>query len=158
MQIVSHAVWKRQRPSWTVHFGWELPKQFLGALSSCWQKKTNLVGYYKMFLFLLFYPQRKTCFPEKFEIITCSYRYCRIIYTSGKDSLRSHLGYIFIRHIGTHVILIKVLFTGITMATHCPLVVPTGLFVEWLELLNDWITVLPMKQIRWRWWLCLRSY
>lgn len=46
-------------------------------------------------------PQRKIHFPEKSEIITCSFRHCHIIYTSGKDSPSSHLGYIFIQHIGT---------------------------------------------------------
>lgn len=130
----------------------ELPKHFLGALSSCWQKKTNILGCYKMFLFLLFTPpQRKISFPEKSEIITCSFRHCHIIYTSGKDSPSSHLGYVFIQqHWRSYVILIKVLFTGIPIVTHYPLVVPTGLFVEWLELLSDWITMLPTKRVRWR--------
>lgn len=151
MQIVFNTIWKRQKPSRTEHFGRELPKYFLGALSSCWQKKTNLLGYYKKFLFLLFTPKEKMLSWEiwnynvLFEILPHNLHFWQWFF---QQPLGIHL---HSAHWYSYVILIKALFTGITMVTHCPLVVPTVLFVEWLELLSDWITVLPMKYIRWRW-------
>jgi hypothetical protein len=74
--IVTQTVLKGQRPNCTVHFGWELPKYFLGAFFLPAEEK-KFTWWLEDVSFSTFYNQRKICFPEKSENIRFSFRWAR---------------------------------------------------------------------------------